>query len=238
MAKLMLIGGGEVGRGNTEYETGKIDEEVVKMTDKVQPNFLFIGLASSFSDSYYDTMKKIYRDLGCTCVYLKKKNILNNPNIVKEKIENADIIYLGGGDTIKLVQDLKEYKIDVLLKEAYDNNKVLVGISAGAIALSRDGYSDAYKLRGESDSYDFVEGLGFVDISFCPHYEKDSERRIDLIEDLKVQNKEVFALENNTALKVIDQEYTVIRSQDNKKAYLCKLKDNLLDEISLECGRL
>ena len=68
----MLIGGGEVGRGRTTYETKEIDEEIVKMTEKVNPNFLFIGLASSHSDSYYDTMKKIYKDLGCTPVYLKK----------------------------------------------------------------------------------------------------------------------------------------------------------------------
>ena len=116
MGKFMLIGGGDVGRGRTNYETGLIDLEVVKMTQKDNPNFLFVGLASNFSDSYYDTMKKIYQELGCTCSYLKKKNILNNPDIVKNKIKMADIIYFCGGDTIKLVNDLKEYGIDSLLK--------------------------------------------------------------------------------------------------------------------------
>ena len=57
--KLMLIGGGETGRGDKVYSTKEIDEEVVKMCGKEKPNFLFIGLASSFSDSYYDTMKLI-----------------------------------------------------------------------------------------------------------------------------------------------------------------------------------
>jgi hypothetical protein len=60
MKKLMLIGGGDTGRGNSTYETKEIDEEVVKMTEKENPIFLFIGLASSHSDSYYDTMKKIW----------------------------------------------------------------------------------------------------------------------------------------------------------------------------------
>ena len=101
MKKLMLIGGGETGRGTTSYETKEIDEEVVKMTGKENPNFLFVGLASSFSDSYFDTMKKIYKELGCTPVYLKKKNILNNPDIVETKIKEADIIYICGGDTVK-----------------------------------------------------------------------------------------------------------------------------------------
>ena len=51
--KLMLIGGGDIGRSNTKYETKEIDEKIVKLSNKENPNFLFIGLASNFSDSYY-----------------------------------------------------------------------------------------------------------------------------------------------------------------------------------------
>ena len=156
MKKLVLIGGGDIGRGNTSYETKEIDEEIVKLTGIAKPNLLFIGLASSFSDSYYDTIKKIYRDLGCECAYLKKKNIINNPDIVKEKINKANIIYIGGGDTVKLINDIKEYKIDELLLEAYNRGCVLAGISAGAILLSNSGYSDSYILRGESNKYEFM----------------------------------------------------------------------------------
>ena len=76
MKKMVLIGGGDIGRGNTTYETKEIDEEIVKMTNIDKPNFLFIGLASGFSDSYYDTIKKIYKTLGCETVYLKKKKYL------------------------------------------------------------------------------------------------------------------------------------------------------------------
>ena len=36
MKKLVLIGGGDVGRGNTNYETELIDKEIVKMT-KILP---------------------------------------------------------------------------------------------------------------------------------------------------------------------------------------------------------
>ena len=50
MSKIVLIGGGNIGRGNTPYETKEIDEEIVKMTTKEHPNLLFVGLASSFSD--------------------------------------------------------------------------------------------------------------------------------------------------------------------------------------------
>ena len=55
--KIMLIGGGNVGRGNAVYDMKEIDQEVVKMSGKEKPNFLFIGLANSFADSYYDYVK-------------------------------------------------------------------------------------------------------------------------------------------------------------------------------------
>lgn len=220
MSKFVLIGGGDVGRGNSYYQTKEIDEEIVRMTSKENPNFLFIGLASKFSDSYYDTMKKIYKELGCECAYLKKKNILNNPDIVKNKIANADIIYFCGGDTIKLVNDLKEYNIDVLLEEAIKKNTVIAGISAGAIMACKEGYSDSLKLRDESDKFEFVEGLNFLDLSFCPHYNIEDIRAKELEEDLKNTNKKVYCVGNGVALKIEDKKIDIIKSLE-EKAYIC-----------------
>ena len=220
MKKLMLIGGGDTGRGNSSYETKEIDEEIIRLTNKENPNFLFIGLASSHSDSYYDTMKKIYKELGCTPVYLKKSNILNNPDIVETKIKDADIIYICGGDSVKLINDIKEYKIDKLLLEAYNNGTVLAGMSAGAILLSNKGFSDSLIIRGESDKYEFLNGLNFIDINFCPHYNTDPKKTTDLEEYLSKHNEEVYCLENCTALEIIDGNISIIKSNSKSKVYL------------------
>ena len=218
MKKLMLIGGGETGRGTTTYETKEIDEEVVKMTEKENPIFLFIGLASSHSDSYYDTMKKIYKELGCTTEYLKKKNIINNPDIVKDKISRADIIYICGGDTVKLINDIKEYEIDKLLKEAYNRGCVMAGMSAGAIMLAKEGFSDSLIFRGESDKHEFIKGFKFIDISICPHYHSNEVKDKELLESIK--DKEVYGLENGTALKIIDDKIEFIKSISTNNIYL------------------
>ena len=218
MKKLMLIGGGDTGRGNSTYETKEIDEEVVKMTEKENPIFLFIGLASSHSDSYYDTMKKIYKELGCITEYLKKKNIINNPDIVKDKIARADIIYICGGDTVKLINDIKEYEIDKLLKDAYNRGCVMAGMSAGAIMLSKDGFSDSLIMRGESDKHTFIKGFKFIDISICPHYHSNEVKDKELLDSIK--DKEVYGLENGTALKIIDDKITYIKSIKKNNVYL------------------
>lgn len=236
MKKMLLVGGGEVGRGESTYETKEIDVEAVKMTEKENPNFLFIGLASSFSDSYYDTMKKIYKNLGCNCAYLKKKNILNNPQIVKDKIEKADLIYIGGGDTIKLVNDIKKYGIDSLLEEAYQKGTVLLGISAGALLLSNGGFSDSLILRGESDKHIFVKGLGLLNIDFCPHYKSNPKKDAELKNYLLENEHKIYCLENCTALKILDNAYEIIKSNQNKNGYLCFSNKQQIEEQVLTAG--
>ena len=230
MKKLVLIGGGDTGRGETTYSTKEIDEEIVKLTEKENPNFLFIGLASSHADSYYDTMKKIYKELGCTPVYLKKSNLVNNPDIVKQKINDADIIYICGGDTVKLLDHVKEYNLEDLLLEAYNKGTVIAGMSAGAILLSNKGFSDSLIIRGESDKYEFLKGLKFIDIAFCPHYNIDPKKNKELEEYLSNNNEEVYCLENNTALKIIDDRISIIKSDNKARAYKVSYKGKIIEE--------
>lgn len=229
--KLVLIGGGEIGKSGYSYETREIDEEIVKFSGKENPNLLFIGFASSSSDSYYDLVKKVFSNLGCCCANLKRKNAVNNPDIVKNKISNADIIYIGGGDTLKLKEDIYQFGIDKLLKEAGDRGCVIAGISAGAILISKSGFSDSYILRGESCKYSFIDGLGFTDISICPHYHKYPNKDSELLDDVCNNKNKVYALEDCSALKIEDGNISVIRSRDSAKAYLISYKDKVIEKV-------
>ena len=215
----LLIGGGDY---------SFLSLEIVQSIEKEHPIFLFIGLASNYSDAYYNKMKKIYESLGCKCIYLKKKNILNNPQIVSDKINQADIIYIGGGDSIKLINDVKKYHLDDKLYYAYLKGVLLVGVSAGAILLAREGFSDSYIIRGEKDSYDFVKGLSFVDLAICPHYEKDSSKCIQLKEKLKDYSQIIYCLENNTALWFHDKKLKIIRGENS--IYKCSYYNTLIEE--------
>ncbi|MDO4996765.1 MAG: Type 1 glutamine amidotransferase-like domain-containing protein [Bacilli bacterium] len=224
--KLMLIGGGNTRNG--AWETKEIDIEAVKMTGKEKPNFLFVGIASQFADSYYDAMKAIYKELGCECQYLKKKNIINNRDIVENKIRNADIIYIGGGDTIKLMTELEEYNLKDLFVDAVNSNKVIVGISAGAIMLCSEGYSDSLKIRGESDKYDFIKGLGILPIVFSPHHSEEKDNELND----EIGNRTIYGLENGVALKIEDNKYTVVKSIINNNAYLINKNSKTILEDS------
>ena len=125
---------------------------------------------------------------------------------------------------------VKSYGIDELLKSAYDRGAVLVGISAGGIMLSRDGYSDSLILRGESDKYTFIDGLGFTDISFCPHYNADDNKKKSLYSDLENTSKVVYGVEICCALEVVDDKISIIRSRDGANAWKIKYDKKIIEE--------
>lgn len=227
--KLMLIGGGEIGRANTKYETKEIDEEIVKMAGKDKPNFLFIGLASNFADSYYKVIKDIYKNLGCETGKISNKT-LTHMEVVEQKIKEADIIYVGGGDTSKLMSIVKETKMDVMLKEAMERNCVLSGISAGAIIWCKKGLSDYQIMNNISDNYASIDGLGFIDYMFAPHFSSEPKKEIDLKNIIRKTDTNCLCIDNCAAIEVIDNDIKIIKSDKNAKGYFI----NYIDEYKKE----
>lgn len=93
--------------------------------------------------------------------------------------------------------------------------KVYVGISAGSIVMSEDlSLTTANKLYYEdSDKVDIEKGLGFVNFHTRPHL--NSEWFPNVREDiLKAQAKEldqpVYAIDDNSAIKVVDDSIEVV----------------------------
>lgn len=208
------------------YETKEIDEEIVKQTNKSNPNFLFIGFASGIhEESYYSVMQKIYTKLGCITDILKYGD-LSNEKIINQKISSADIIYVGGGNTLKLMSLFRKHGIDKKLEIAYNKGTVLTGVSAGGICWCNFGNSDSRKFTSNSNNLIRVRGLSFIPILFCPHYNVEAHRQEDLKRMMKTTyNIPAIALDNGVALEIIDGEYRLIRSIKNAEARKCYWKN-------------
>ena len=82
--KIVAIGGGENGRTKRNgivlpYETDLIDQEIVRLTEKKNPHFLFLAHAAykdGVEESYFKVMKKIYGDMyNCECRNLTKSDL-------------------------------------------------------------------------------------------------------------------------------------------------------------------
>lgn len=209
MGKIVAIGGGSTGNHGSAYETGIFDREIVALTGKPSPAFLFIGLANGHPDTYYEAMCAVFRDrLGCTADNLSAVDIKDR-SVAQAKIRNADIIYVGGGNTFKLMKMLRRYGTDEFLAGAYESGKVMCGISAGAICWCSWGNSNSGK-RSEGGSAALrVRGLGFADILFCPHY-GNADRKTSLKAMMKRTSRIPAVALDYAALEIVDGRFRVL----------------------------
>lgn len=243
MKKIVAIGGGENGRfledgSQTMYETEIMDEEIIKLANKKNPNYLFLAHAMCFSDkiqdSYYETMKKIYGDkYGCSCKCLKASDLYNK-KFVKELVDWADIIYEGGGNTDAMIKLWKKTGFDIILREAWHSGKVICGISAGAVCWFNSCNSDNEEMQFES-----IECLNWFDVFVTPHC--DEEGRYESTKSQLKENKMLgLMLSNCSAIEIVDDKYKIIScngiGRNFEKGYVlkCYWKNNKYYEERLE----
>jgi len=230
---IVAIGGGEIRtRG-----TAPIDREVIRLTNKKRPKLLFIPTASSDSERYWKHMQEYFGGfLKCSTDVL----LLLADGISKERIERkigwADIIYVGGGNTLHMMRVWRHLGVDKLLRSVYENGTVLSGISAGAICWFDSGHSDSMSFYNPRKwNYIKVRGLGFIKGVHCPHYNSRTRgvpRRKDFRDMILRTGGIGIAIENNCAIEFIDGRlYKVITSKDYARAYrIYKRGDRVLTE--------
>lgn len=244
--KIVAIGGGKNGRikldGKREpYETMPMDQEIIKLTDKEHPHFLFMAHAQLLEnqEGYFQCMVDIYnKRFGCSCKHLKSSD-LSNKEKVQELIEWADIIYEGGGNTLDMIKLWKNTGFDIILKNAWENGKVMCGVSAGANCWFSECSSDSLKiLYGDDQPLIGMECLGFIDGFFVPHC--DAPGRYESVKEL-LKNKDIvgISMSNCAALEIIDDKYRIITSDASNhgiEAYGLKTywKDNSYIEEKLD----
>jgi len=232
MGKIIAIGGGEIGRphengGFFPVETTLIDKEIIFQTNKKCPKLLFIPTASNDSSSYFDVIKKHFSKLGCEvdALYLINQNLTEKE--IENKILSSDIIYVGGGNTLKMMNIWKKQGIDKLLTKAHKKGIILSGLSAGSVCWFKYGNSDSRKFSSNSKNLIRVSGLGLIDALHCPHYNTEKHRPLDLKRMMKRTPRIVaIALDNCCALEVIDNKYRILKSKPDAKAYKIFWKAN------------
>jgi dipeptidase E len=217
---IVAIGGGNIRtRG-----TAGIDREFIRLSNKKHPRLLFIPTASSDSERYWKHVDEYFGGfLKCkTDVLFLIKERLSKAQI-RTKIMSADIIYVGGGNTLMMMRLWRRLGVDKLLVSAYEHGTVLSGISAGAICWFDSGHSDSMSFYNPRDwKYINVKGLGLLSGIHCPHYNSKTlgvPRRKHFRDMIRKTGGMGIAIENNCAIEFIDGQYRVLRSKLYARAY-------------------
>jgi len=231
MKKIIAIGGGEIGRPGYPIETTPIDKEIIRLTGKKNPKLLFVPTASSDSESYYYTVKKHFgKRLGCKVdvLFLIKKFL--NKKELENKILKSDIIYVGGGNTLKMIQIWRKTGVDKILIKAHKKGVVLSGLSAGAICWFKQGNSDSKRFTDSNAELIKVTGLGLINALYCPHYNFEKSRKSDLKKMMKKNSGIAIAVDNCCAIEIINDKYKIISAKKSANAYKVYWKKNKYHE--------
>lgn len=232
MGRIVAIAGGDL------LSTRELNMHTITLTNCTNPKVLFIGTASRDSEGYIEEIIREFNFLKCEvkslCLFSKKYDDKD----IDSLLAWADIIYVGGGDTIFMMQIWKQYGLDKKLVDIYENDlAVLTGISAGAICWFHCGHSNSKSINKEDTSnYCWAnEMLDIFHIAYCPHY-NDGDRRDSFDEMLTQKNIPGLAMESDTAFVENNGKQYFIRSNQNVKAYYMKFINGIMikQEVKFE----
>ncbi len=207
MHKLVLGSGGIF----FENEEDPIINHIISLVDNKE-NMKAVFLPTAGHDSHDDeeTVRSYFLRHGfseCTSLYLSDDSLTDE--YIKNTILSASVIYADGGNLKFLLETWRRRKADVYLREAYDNGVVIAGQSSGAMCWCRHGYDNC----GLDGRFMFLDGLDFIPYILCPHFEDWQH----FLENVKMQELDGLAVDNDIALSIVDGEYTVVDSGRNPK---------------------
>ena len=197
IGKLILSGGGD------EKQTFEVDEIFLKGVKKI----LYIPVAWKNND--FEACKEWFTN---AMQQHKRVDMEMLTNLTKSpNLNDYDAVYIGGGNTFKLLKKIRDSKFDRKLVQYYNNGGIVYGGSAGAIILGRD--INIALLCDDADTNDVnlknTKGFDKVkgyDIQ-C-HY-NDSQLR-EHQEFIRKTKRHIVAIPEESALLIEEDAYKVI----------------------------
>ena len=184
-------------------------ELVKKFLDKntESKKILFIPTATNVDEykKYIHLTQKVFEDFGYEVENFDVS--IFSEEIAKEKLSEAKIVFISGGNTFYLLQELKRKNLTSYLKERIENGLLYIGESAGSVIAAPDiEYASVIDDKTVATELNDYTGLNLVDFYIVPHFEEEpfvesSRNTVELYKDkldLKlINNKEAILVENN-----------------------------------------
>jgi peptidase E len=165
--RIVAVGGG----GFMMDDTRLVQEKYLKSLCRTQtPRVLFLGTASGDNERAQLKFYKAYGEIGCapsTLAFFP----FDMRRDYAAAVMQADLIFVGGGNTVAMLAVWREFGFDAVLRQAYTQGTVISGISAGANCWFEHYITDSVPGGGTRD------GLGWLSGTFCPHLDSEEWRQ-------------------------------------------------------------
>ena len=199
MKPVYLLAGG---RGGDRKKMTAIIRSVFKETGKPSPKVAYIGAATDDNLLFYKMMTLPLTAAGAGEV---KRVVLasKKADIPKAKaiLEDADVIYFGGGDVERGMQVLEEKNMVGFLQDLVRQDKVIFGISAGSIMLAKEWVR--WKNPDDDDSVEIFPCLNIAPVVCDTHAEEDDWEELKTLLKIAPADMTGYGIPSDAAIIVL-----------------------------------
>lgn len=154
-----------------EPENPALDEFILTLADRRIPRILFLPTASGDAQLQVSRFRSTFGDRPCETAVLSLFRLGETGGVsLRDLLLAQDIVYVGGGSMRSMLAIWREYGLDAILREAWQEGVVLAGLSAGAMCWFQGGVT---KSTGVPEA---VDGLGVLPGSLSVHADGDLSR--------------------------------------------------------------
>ena len=162
---------------------------------------------------YVDDDRKAFEELGIIVEELEITTA--SPDKISEILNRNDYIFVSGGNTFYLLQELRRKGADALITEQIRAGKLYIGTSAGSVILCPDiEFVKEMDYNHTAPELQSFTGLNIVDFYILPHYldfpfeeitqniVKKYGKKLDL---RPISNKQVITIAGNR-IEILENE--------------------------------
>ena len=223
----ILLGGGDLRAKETLPLDIVIADLAKKHAGEKRACALFVGTASHDFMPYNNTFHKTYTgELGLKTDVILTVYTHMDEEKQKAKLDAADLLYVGGGDTVFLINHWKETGLDQKILAAYREGKIVAGLSAGAICWFEKMYTDSESATGTDAPYAVCPAMGILPGGACPHY---NERRADFAEAIP-EGEDWLCIENNAAVVYKNEQLLGVIQNGGSAFWVRKESGEIMEE--------
>jgi dipeptidase E len=231
MKQIVAMGGGGF---SMEPDNLALDRYVLEQTGKSTPSVCFLSTASGDAAAYVVKFYSAFTTFDCSPSHF---SLFSPPTSdLRSFLLKKDVIYVGGGQTRNMLALWREWGLDSVLGEAWEQGVVLAALSAGGVCWFEEALSDSVT-PGELGR---LSCLRLLPGSFCPHYDAESERR-QVYHRLVSSNGILpgYGADDGAALHFVETELkSVVASRPDATAYRVKQVGGSAQECALEARYL
>jgi dipeptidase E len=177
----------------------KLEEKIKEMIgDQSSFKLGYIPSQSDHQRKYFTYVTDYFRSLGMTdFLYFDADEEYDST--LEEELSACDGLFLSGGNTFYFLKNLQQRNLIGVIQEMVKQGKLLIGLSAGSIMMSKTIKIADYIDENIVDLHN-LQALDLVDFEFMPHWETQEPRLQELLDYSAVTQNTIFTCDDGDGI--------------------------------------